>query len=216
LKNFISKILRPRGKISFISNLKYNAKILDVGCGNNSPYIVKSVLPKSIYVGLDIGNYNQTKPNLADEYYLASPDEFAGKIASFNEEFDSIISSHNIEHCNERIVVFLKMIKAIKTGGKIYLSFPCKDSIHFPRRAGTLNYYDDDTHNNLPPDFTEFLKILHDNNFTILFAVKKYKPFLMWLIGLILEPYSRVRNKTFSCTWAYYGFESIIWAVKNK
>jgi SAM-dependent methyltransferase len=147
---------------------------------------------------------------------LASPDEFAGKIATFNEEFDAIISSHNIEHCNERIVVFLNMIKALKPGGRIYLSFPCEDSVHFPRRAGTLNYYDDDTHNDLPPDFTEFLKILHDNNFTILFEVKKYKPFLMWLIGIILEPYSRYRNKTFSYTWAYYGFESIIWAVKNK
>lgn len=216
MKNILRKILRPRGKLSFLSSLKEEVKILDVGCGNNSPYLVKSVLPCSNYVGLDIGDYNQSKPNLADRYILSSPSDFANQISKFNAEFDAVLSSHNIEHCNERLEVFINMLKALKTGGKIYLSFPSEESVNFPARDGTLNYYDDCTHTASPPNFAEFISILKENNFTILYSSRAYKPSIMWFIGLIAEPYSRYVNKTFSCTWAYYGFESIIWAEKKK
>ena len=53
MRNIVSKLLRPYGKISFLSNLQHDAKILDVGCGNDSPYKIKSILPFSFYTGLD-------------------------------------------------------------------------------------------------------------------------------------------------------------------
>lgn len=216
MKNILKLLLRSKGKIAFLNQLSETAHILDVGCGNNSPYLVKSVLPKSTYVGIDVGDYNQSKPNLADEYILTSPDDFANKIGTFNQRFDAVISSHNIEHCNERNKVFESMLYSIKPGGRLYISFPCADSVGFPRRRGTLNYYDDNTHKSLPPDFDYLQNVLVSQGFTIQFSVKKYKPHFMWLLGLILEPYSSYSNTTFSSTWAFYGFESIIWAKKNS
>ena len=63
----VKKILRPNGKDAFLMSLPRAAEILDVGCGNNSPFRTKKILPKCIYTGIDIGDYNQSKPNLADE-----------------------------------------------------------------------------------------------------------------------------------------------------
>ena len=70
LKIFILCILKPNGKINFLKKMNQTSTILDVGCGNNSPLITKTILPKSFYVGIDIENHNQNvNPNdLADLY----------------------------------------------------------------------------------------------------------------------------------------------------
>ena len=72
IKLFAKLFLRPQGKFSFLNNLPKNSKILDVGCGNNSAYIIKFCLPNSYYVGVDIGDYNnENDVNLyADKYIL--------------------------------------------------------------------------------------------------------------------------------------------------
>jgi hypothetical protein len=101
LRRFISINMYPNGKVHFLTKLHANSSILDVGCGNNSPYLVKSILLSSIYTGIDIGDYNQTKPNRADHYIVTAPEDFADRIAQFDACFDAIISSHNLEHCND-------------------------------------------------------------------------------------------------------------------
>jgi hypothetical protein len=75
-KDFIIKKIRPNGKIDFLSSLPNNASILDVGCGNNSPYRTKRIVPNCVYTGIDVGDYNQTKPNKADGYIITSPENF--------------------------------------------------------------------------------------------------------------------------------------------
>ncbi len=51
LNNFFARLLNPRGRKSFLKSLPSHEKVLDVGCGNNSPQIVKSVRPDVYYVG---------------------------------------------------------------------------------------------------------------------------------------------------------------------
>ena len=208
------KAVSRRSKTAFLQGLRADSRILDVGCGSNSPYHTKEILPDCHYTGIDVSDYNHTKPITADRYVVTTPDRFAGEIAKFKDEFDAVISSHNLEHCDDRDGVLNAMLSAVRPRGLLYLSFPCEDSVNFPHRKGTLNYYDDDTHKREPPDFNGTLEVVRKSGFEIVSAVKHYKPPVYWLQGLLLEAKSRRENQVYYPTWAYYGFESILWARK--
>jgi len=216
---FFSLLLRPRGKASFLNSVPKNARILDVGCGNNSPFRVKSQRPDVFYVGLDVDNYNQkVNPNCyADQYIIVSSKDFVEEIGKFYDSFDTVISSHNLEHCERQDELLAAMLKALKKGGRIYISFPCEESIHFPRRRDTLNFYDDSTHLRVL-NFNETINKIKSYGFVIDFAVKRYRPFILFLAGSILEPLALIlkRNMPFGSTWAFYGFETIIWASRRE
>ena len=214
IKGLVSRLLRGHGKLSFLSYLPENSKILDVGCGNDSPYRIKSVLAKCEYTGIDIGDYNQSKPNLANHYILTSPENFSNEILRMPARFDAVVSAHNLEHCNDRKATFLAMIASLKKGGRIFLSFPCEGSVYFPNRKGTLNYFDDETHKYAPPSFEELIEELRTHHFEIIFSSRNYKPKILWAIGLMLEPISLLRKRVMRGTWEFYGFESVIWAKK--
>lgn len=216
IKDLIIKSIRPNGKIDFLFSLPSDALILDVGCGNNSPYRVKKILPQSVYTGIDVGDYNQTEHNNADKYIITSPEKFSSEISKFSEEFDAVISSHNLEHCDHRDETLEAMLGALKVGGQLFLSFPCEQSTLFPKRGGTLNYFDDSTHKLTPPKFDSILLTLKKFEFEVVYSNKNYKPTLLWLVGLILEPVSRLKNRNLFGTWEYYGFESIIIAKKTQ
>ncbi len=210
------KFVLRRSKQSFLENLKADSNILDVGCGNNSPLFTKRILPQCNYTGIDIQNYNQTNIGIADNYIITTPDKFSDEISKFRHAFDAVISTHNLEHCNERERVLTALLDAVKVNGSIYLSFPCEQSVNFPNRHGTLNYFDDETHLGKPPEFSKILNTVSDKGFLIEFSTKNYKPLLYWLAGLFMENMSRRHNKVYYATWAYYGFESIICAKKIK
>jgi SAM-dependent methyltransferase len=198
-----------------LKTINQKGKLLDVGCGNNSPYNIKSQFPYVIYTGIDVGDYNQTKPILADTYIVVSPEIFADKISEFEKEFDTVICSHNLEHCNDRNKTLKAIIKALKIGGYLYLSFPSENSVNFPPRMGCLNYYDDSTHKDIPPKFDEILTILKNKNMEIIFAAKSYKPLFMYTKGLLNEYKSKKEKVVKEGTWAYWGFETIIWAKRK-
>jgi SAM-dependent methyltransferase len=216
LKAIISGIIRPHGRYAFLLKLKKNAAILDAGCGNNSPFIMKSIRPDIVYTGIDIGDYNQVKPNLADEYITTSSEQFTATIEDLKNTFDAVISSHNLEHCDDREKTLTAMIHALKSGCGLYLSCPCGASVNFPQRKGTLNYYSDPTHKGQPPDYQRTIQILQENNMEIIFAREHCRPPLFYLIGLLLEPLSKAMNKALCGTWEYYGFETVIWARKYE
>ncbi len=216
----ITRMLYPHGKYSFLRSLKNspNTRILDVGCGNKSPEAVKSILDKVYYVGIDVGDYNQTTDSkkCADEYLIVSGEEFACAIEKYKNSFDAVISSHNIEHCKEPERVLHAMIASLKTGGKLYMAFPSEDSQYFPRgRNGCLNFYDDSSHNKLP-NWRKINLILKKNNMKILFSTQNNRPYLMRKIGELNEAKSAEMKMTLEGTWEYYGFESIIWSKKRR
>jgi SAM-dependent methyltransferase len=215
VKYFYLRLFRRKALYAFLGTLPADATVMDVGCGNDSSYNIKTVFPRFTYTGVDVGNYNETKPRLADHYVVVAPDKFADAVGSFKEGFDAVISSHNLEHCDEREKTLRNMLDAVKPGGRLYLSFPTEASVDFPHRKRTLNYYDDDTHKDVPPRFDEVLRTIREHGFTVEQALPRYRPAALWLLGLLQEPLARMRNDILQGTWAFFGFESIIWARKT-
>lgn len=218
VKSKIGKRINPNNKYYFIDSIVKNGKLFDIGCGNNSPFIMKTLRPDVYYVGLDVGDYNQTytPSEYADEFVVTDPAHFHLKIAEYANTFDSAISSHNLEHCDDYLKVTLAMIQSLKKGGTAYISFPCEESVNFPHRRGTLNFFDDCMHSK-PIAYSPFISFLKQNGMSIMFARKRYRPLIPFILGLFYEPISRLINKLapFQCTWALYGFETVIVAKKE-
>jgi SAM-dependent methyltransferase len=216
-KSLVFPVLSPRGMRGFFNTIAKNGKILDVGCGNGSPFLVKVQRPDVYYVGLDIGDYNQTPVSLsaADRYIITSPKEFAEEIARLPDSFDAVISAHNLEHCDEPDETLQAMLMSLKKGGRLYLSFPCEESVSFPSR-NPLNFFDDPTHKR-PPEFDRTVNAIRSAGFNVDFAAKRYRPLTLFLLGLILEPFGYLlkRNMPAGSTWALYGFETVIWASRS-
>jgi SAM-dependent methyltransferase len=215
----IAPLARPRGKEAFLRTLQPGNRVLDVGCGNNSPIRSKQCAPLIHYIGLDVGDYNQRTESIrsADEYIITSAEDFASQIEARAGAFDATISSHNLEHCNQPERVLRAICTALKPGGRMYLSFPSEASVHFPRRKyNTLNFFDDPTHRQYPR-LSQVLSIIEQSGMRIDFAIARHRPFLPMIIGLLLEPISYVTQRAmpFGTTWSLYGFETVIWATKH-
>ena len=212
-KSLLVSRAAPLGYRAFVRQLVPGARVLDVGCGNNSPYKIKSQRPDIHYTGIDIVNYNQTTPMLADDYRIVDAGEFAVSIRALPHSFDAIICSHNLEHCLEPAAVIDALGSVLKPGGVLYLSFPGEHTLAFPSRSGGLNYYDDPTHRE-PVQFEGVLGRLRAAGCEITVAEPRYRPGVLWFIGLLQEPLSRLMRRTLAATWFFYGFESVIWARK--
>lgn len=215
LKSLLTGVVKPRGKSAFFNQLSPDCHVLDVGCGNDSPLLFKTRFPDGHYTGVDVSDYRHSVPIMADAYHVTTPAGFAPKIAEFDAEFDAVTSSHNLEHCNDREATLAAMAKALKPGGLLYLSFPSQASSGFPSRKGTLNYRDDATHIDEPPQLDHTVQILKSHGLQILFMVDCYRPLLLRVLGGMRERKSKTLNQVMTGTWEYYGFESIIWAVKR-
>ncbi len=209
-----SIIGEKRRKWGFIRSLPDSVSILDIGCGNNSPKRTKTARPDVYYVGVDVGDYNQDigSTDMADEYIIASPEGFATTIANIPQLFDAVISSHNIEHCNHPIDIIDAMCTKLKQGGMMFMAFPCEESAGFPSRNGTLNFHDDSTHIYLP-EFHKIITHIESKGLVVKYATRHYRPILKRLMGGMFE--ILIKNRVMPGTWAYYGFESIIWAEKQ-
>jgi len=177
--------------------------------------------PDIYYVGLDIydqphGTYD-TNTGIADEYILTSAEEFPGEIEQRKSLFDAVVSAHNIEHCLFPEETLTAMIRALRIGGRLYMSFPCAESIDFPKRKGTLNFFDDQTHRYLP-NLDHIVNILRSEGCKIDFFTKRYRPTLPFIVGMFLEPLSILMNRCMplTSTWALYGFETVIWATRTS
>ncbi len=214
--NQLRALVRPAGKAAFVRSLPHGARVLDVGCGNESPRYFKVQRSDIYYIGLDVGDYNQhSAQQFANEYIIVTPQRFAEKIAAFGPTLDAVVSSHNLEHCDVPSAVLNSMLRAVKPGGRVYLSFPCEESVGFPRRRGTLNFHDDPTHR-LVPDWQQVISTVLENGFSIDMATKRYQPRALRTIGALLEPLSAWREKVLPGTWEWYGFESLIWATRSR
>ncbi|WP_187272568.1 MULTISPECIES: class I SAM-dependent methyltransferase [Methylobacterium] len=201
----------------FLKRLPHGAKVLDVGCGNDSPRLFKEARSDIYYVGLDVGDYRHTRPPTenADEFVVVASDEFAAAIEKWRGRFDAVFSQHNIEHCEEPDRVIKAMAACLKPGGTLFLAFPTEASVKFPSRQGTLNFYDDSTHQQLP-DFSRIIELLKSTSMYINFNARRYRPYKHAWRGLLNELESRKTKTVMRGTWALWGFESIIWASKSN
>ncbi len=218
LRHALVVALRRRGKLAFLRQLPAGARVLDVGCGNNSPRDAKILRPDIHYTGLDIGDYNQDvgAQDFADAYVLVAPEDFPAAILRHEGGMDAVISAHNLEHCDDPAAVLSAMIRALRPGGRLYLALPCEDSVNFPRRRGTLNFFDDATHRHLP-SWSLLMDQVRAAGLNIEFASRRYRPAALFVLGLMLEPIAICmrRNAPGGSTWALYGFESVIWSRRS-
>ena len=214
----LQRNMRPFDKDAFAATLPNRARVFDVGCGNMSAQRIKLLRPDLYYVGLDVQDYEQSTQALAyaDEYRLTPAAGFLDAIGTERETMDAVISSHNLEHCEEPMAVLDRMLAALKPRGRLYLSFPCQASVCFPKRGGSLSFFDDPTHRT-PPDWPTVLQALARAGMHIEFAVPRYRPLVPALLGLALEPVSMLTRRVmpFGTTWALWGFESVVWATRS-
>jgi SAM-dependent methyltransferase len=204
-----------QSEIYFLSKLPTGGRILDVGCGNDSPFNIKRLRPDCRYTGIDVGDYNQSNAVADVEYILTSGSKFADEIYSLAGSFDAVISTHNIEHCDHREKTFDAMLKALKPGGQLYMLFPSELSASLPSRRGCLNYFDDGTHAAEPPNFQNLIDHLKRMGFEIVIARREYMPSADFLRGMVNDKESVREGWIKPGTWSYYGFESIIWAKRG-
>jgi SAM-dependent methyltransferase len=220
LKSLVGLVLKKRGKEAFLMSLPGCARVLDVGCGNDSPWRYKSLRPDIHYIGIDVDNYFQSAApdSVADSYILCSPEKFAPTLKEFSGQLDAVVSAHNLEHCNEPEAVLEALVDALKEGGSLFLSFPCEASVNFPSRPhGSLNFHDDSTHR-VVPNFDRVRAYLESRGLRIDFVARRYRPGLLFAAGLVLEPLAVLLKRAMPAgsTWALYGFESILWATKMR
>ena len=215
MKKMIHFLMRPKGKYRFIDKF-CKGSILDIGSGK-SPNRIKKLFPCCCYTGFDIQSHFEDDNCMADEYIITNIKGFSEKLSEFDKKFDCTISSHNLEHCDERESVLQISARTVKPDGFLYLSFPSAGTVNLPKgRLGTLNYYDDDTHKYLPPSVEQSVSILKNEGFSVILLKESYKPTLLWIVGLILEPISRLLNKNLIGTLQFYGFETVIWLKRDQ
>jgi SAM-dependent methyltransferase len=212
MRTLIKTWLRPRGHAAFIQSLPLGARMLDAGCGNEGPRLSKEQRPDLYYIGIDVCDYNQTRPReFAEEYIITPSAAFASVIAKYRGTIDGVVSNHNHEHCEQPDEVLAALISAVRPGGRLFMAFPSRNSLTLPSRKGTLNFRDDETHQMLP-DYDKILAAMKSAGLEVEFARAIYRPLFQSLLGLALEPISRARRQVMPGTWAWKGFESVIWA----
>ncbi len=206
-------IISPYCKYNFLQKLQKSSTILDIGCGNiKTAKACKFLVKDSYYCGVDIKRHikRSLSDKYIDKYIICDVDQFDNEISLIKRKFDAIICSHVIEHCEDRIPKLENFLKKLKTGGKLYLSFPSEESINFPSRSGTLNYFDDPTHLLKPPEFNLIINTLRENSIKIKYKSKRYRPFLLFVLGQLADLICVIRKKGSLGVWEKWGFESII------
>jgi len=199
---------------------KHKIKVLDVGCGNKSPSITKSLFPKIEYFGLDKEDYNLTiedKKILENRYFhidLENLSELNNLLP--DDYFDFIIMSHVIEHTTRGIEILEILTKKVKVGGGIYIEFPSVKSLSLPSMHGTLNFCDDSTHVRLY-DIKEVANTLIKCGFKVIKAGTR-RNFIRCLLTPMVVVYQLIKIKKIagSAFWDILGFAEFVYAVKIK
>jgi len=208
----LHKFIRPKGKIATISKLN-KGSILDVGSGHTPKKLAK-VFKRLNYLGLDIVDHNPALLPSIGSVNIVEASNFLPSLKKFRGEFDLVISSHNLEHVDDRWSVLTETAYCCKPGGALYLSFPSARSVILPRsHSGTVNYFDDPTHADLPPDLAQCLMILNNMGFCQYQIDESYRPLLARIIGSLvvkLNNQSKLKQKLSYFVLAFYGFETVI------
>lgn len=214
---FIKSKIDKYSKYYFVKKLNSGNRVLDVGCGNHSATKINFLNNNLLIDGIDIVEYNTNEQDkkIMNNYFIVEPTKFNSFIEQLNCKYDAIVCSHVIEHVEDLEELLIVLMKKLERNGLLYLSFPNESSIHFPRRIGTLNFFDDNTHANQPPNLQFVENIIRNNNCIIIKKATPNKILIGYLLGLLLEPISAITKKVLPFTWYYWGFENVLIIQKN-
>jgi SAM-dependent methyltransferase len=188
-------------------------RILDIGCGNNSPSVTKRWFPESYYAGADIQRYNLSGEDDAamDAFYLLGKDG-SGYAAIPDDSYDFVILNHVLEHIAAPALVLAAVCTKLKPGGYIWIAFPSLRSLSLPSSEDeTLHFCDDPTHVYLP-GIREVANILLANGVKVVHAGRSREGFLTTLADVtkLIKRYMRkIVTGRFSGRglWYILGFE---------
>lgn len=191
--------------------------LLDIGAGNHSAQKIKKHLPACRYFGVDITrDYNNDEADFKLMEGFFEKDLTKLQFDDIpNDFFDMIVMSHIIEHLHNGDEVVKALVPKLKKGGYFYLEFPSAESVNFPSKRDTLNFYDDDTHVRIY-SAEELSGILESLGFTILKAGVRRD----WR-NILIMPIKMIHNRIKygyvmgSVYWDWYGFAELVWARKN-
>jgi SAM-dependent methyltransferase len=193
-------------------------RILDIGCGNNSPTTTKHWFPGCHYSGADIARYNNSDEDTAaiDTFYPLSIDG-SGYSAIPDSSYDFIILHHVIEHMEVPGPILAIICSKLKPGGYIWIAFPSLRSLSLPSAEGSLQFCDDPTHVYVP-DVREVSNILLANGVKVLNAGRS-KDFVRALIGAAIFPWALLRRvltgKLPKGLWYILGFEDHVFGQRK-
>ena len=161
-------------------------RILDIGCGNNSPSITKRWFPGCHYTGADIQRYNLSDADLAamDAFYQLGPDG-QGYEAIPAATYDIVLLNHVVEHMAQPMPVLAALCTKLKPGGYIWIAFPSLRSLSLPHSEDeTMQFCDDPTHVHVP-DIREIANILLANGVSVVHAGRSREGFWTTLADVI-------------------------------
>ena len=209
-----TKFLYARRRLS-VSALR----ILDIGCGNNSPSTTKRWFPGSHYSGADIARYNNSDEDTAaiDTFYPLGIDG-SGYSAIPDSSYDFIILHHVVEHMKTPAPILATICSKLKPGGYIWIAFPSLRSLSLPSAEGTLQFCDDSTHVYVP-DVREVSNVLLSNDVKVVHAGRS-RDFIRTLIGAAILPWAFLRRLVtgrLSCKglWYILGFEDHVFGQRR-
>jgi SAM-dependent methyltransferase len=188
-------------------------RILDIGCGNNSPSLTKRWFPSCHYTGADIQRYNLSKEDDAamDVFYPLGEDG-SGYEAIPDASYDLIILNHVLEHLREPEAILAKLCAKLKPGGLFWIAFPSPRSLGLPSSSDeTLQFCDDPTHVYVPC-VREVANVLLANGVKILHAGRSREGMLT-TIGDCVKYVKRIAVKGLTGKfsgrgmWYLLGFE---------
>jgi SAM-dependent methyltransferase len=188
-------------------------RILDIGCGNNSPSVTKRWFPGCHYTGADIQRYNLSGADDAamDAFYLLGTDG-SGYGAIPDGSFDLVILNHVLEHMREPEPALAALCTKLKPGGLIWIAFPSLRSLGLPSSEDeTLQFCDDPTHVYVP-DVREVANVLLANGVDVLHAGRSREG-LLTTLGDGFKLLKRLLKKVFTGRfsgrgmWYVLGFE---------
>lgn len=188
-------------------------RILDIGCGNNSPSVTKRWFPGCHYAGADIQRYNLSGEDDAamDAFFLLGADG-SGYEAIPDDSYDFVILNHVLEHMAEPGPILAALCSKLKPGGYIWIAFPSLRSLGLPSSEDeTLQFCDDPTHVYLP-DVREVANVLLANGVKVLHAGRSREGLFTTLgdvVKLLKRLLKRMVTGRFSGhgLWYLLGFE---------
>lgn len=190
-------------------------RLLDVGCGNHSPSLVKHWFPECQYFGLDRENYNNDPRDyrLMAGFYAA--DLQTSDLAEVPDgHFDVILCAHVIEHLTNGLEVIPRLARKLAVAGEIYFEFPSVRSLGLPRSRGILNFCDDSTHVRCYT-VPEVCNALMASGVTIRRAGRR-RDWAQILLTPLTVPASWLRRGVVmgGRIWDLFGFADYVWGAK--
>ena len=198
-----------------------SVRILDIGCGNNSPSTAKRWFPGCHYTGADVQRYNNSDRDVAlmDAFYLLGTDG-SGYDAIPDSSYDLVLLNHVVEHMREPAPILAALCAKLKPGGYIWIAFPSLRSLSLPSSVDeTLQFCDDPTHVYVP-DVREVVNILLANDVKVLHAGRSREGFFTTIadvVKLLKRLLKKLVTGRFSGRglWYLLGFEDHVFGQRK-